>query len=319
MPASARILGFGRVFVLGAVVVGLIGLFRLGRQFPAASATPGLLVPFLKPVLVLALEAGAFVALSAAVLGALAAGRSTASLPDRARRAVLPLVAASVIWVVSVLLPRGTERPGALANDLIARALAGCEAATTKVPVPLLGLDVRCAEPRRIEGPMPGVGAVRLAMRELSFSDDLRRVRIVGLELMAERALRVKLTAGTAQIAGLAPWTRSSQLSPLSRLGLLVGLGVLLSLTACLAWGAVVAPIEAVPTPRWRRWLMEGRRTSLFSAPGVALAAAVITLDQQRASLPAYGLAALAGAGALLVLRLLARFAPKSFSSFGNS
>jgi hypothetical protein len=319
VPASVRILGFGRVFVLGAVGVGLIGLFRLGRQFPAASATPGLLVPFLRPVLVLALEAGAFVALSAAVLGALAPGGATASLSARARHAVLPLVAASVIWVLSAVLPRGTERPGVLANDLIARALAGCEAATTKVPVPLLGLEVRCAEPRRIEGPMPGVGAVRLGMRELSFSDDLRRVRIVGLELIAERALRVKLTAGTAQISGLAPWTRSSQLSPLSRLGLLVGLGAVLSLAACLVWRTVAAPIEPAPSTRGRRWLMDGRRTLLLAAPGVAVAGAVITLDQQRAALPAYGLAALAGVAALLALRLLARFAPKSFSSFGNS
>jgi hypothetical protein len=232
---------------------------------------------------------------------------------------LLPLAAASVIWVVSAVLPRGTERPGALANDLIARALAGCEAGTARVPVPLLGLDVRCAEPRRIEGPMPGVGAVRLAMRELSFSDDLRQVRIVGLELMAERALRVKLTAGTAQIAGLAPLTRSSELSPLARLGLLVGLGTALSLMACLVWGAVASPIEPAPSSRWRRWLMDVRRTSLLSGPGVVVAGAVITLDQQRAALPAYGLAALAGAAALLALRLLVRFAPKSFSSFGNS
>jgi hypothetical protein len=319
VPASARILGFGRVLALAAAVVGLMGLFRLGRQFPAASATPGLLVPFLKPVLALALEAGAFVALSAAALGALAGATPSPSLLARGRLALPPLVAASVIWALAAVLPRGTERPGALANDLIARALAGCEAGTTKVPVPLLGLEVRCAEPRRIEGPMPGVAAVRVGMRELSFSDDLRRVRITGLELIAERALRVKLTASTARISGLAPWTRSSQLSPRTRLGMLAAVGAALWLAACLAWRARAEPVEAPPNARWRRWLLDGRRTSLLSAPGVAIAGVVITLDQQRAALPAYGLAALAGIAALLALRLLARFAPKSFSSFGNS
>jgi hypothetical protein len=315
VPVTARILGFGRILVLGAIVVGLVGLFRLSRQFPAASATPGLLVPFLKPVLALALEAGAFVALSVSLLGAL----SCADGLVRRRLGLLPLALASAIWVLAAILPRGTERPGALANDLIARAFAGCEGATTKVPVPLLGLDVRCADPRRIEGPMPGVAAVRLGMRELSFSDDLRRVRLGGLELVAERALRVKLTANTAEISGLAPWTRSSQLSTSARLSLLIALGAALWLAACLAWGPRPTPLEPATSSRWRRSLVIARRASLLSVPGVAVAAVVISLDQQRAALPLYGLAALAGVAALLGLRLLARFAPKSFSSFGNS
>jgi hypothetical protein len=317
VPATARILGFGRILALGAIVVGLIGLFRLSRQFPAASATPGLLVPFLKPVLALALEAGAFVALSVSLLGALS--RADGLLAVRRRLGLLPLALASAVWVLAAILPRGTERPGALANDLIARAFAGCQGATTKVPVPLLGLDVRCADPRRIEGPMPGVAAVRLGMRELSFSDDLRRVRLGGLELVAERALRVKLTANTAEISGLAPWTRSSQLSTSARLSLLIALGAALWLAAWLAWGPRPTPREPATSSRWRRSLVIARRTSLLSVPGVAVAAVVISLDQQRAALPLYGLAALAGVAALLGLRLLARFAPKSFSSFGNS
>src|SRR5688572_8869610 len=59
---------FGRVLPAAVLVVGLIGLLRLARQFPAAAESPGLLVPFLMPVLALALEAGALVALSAAAL-----------------------------------------------------------------------------------------------------------------------------------------------------------------------------------------------------------------------------------------------------------
>jgi hypothetical protein len=322
LTASLRLLGFGRVLLLGGLVVGLIGLFRLGRQFPSAMATPALLVPFLKPVLALALEAGALAALSAALLALLGA-RATASLSERAR-AGLPLVAVFLgVLGVAAVLPRGTERPGALANDLIARARGGCDggASTVAVAVPLLGLDVRCAEPRRIVGPMPGVAAVELGMRELTFSDDLRRVSIVGLELTAKRALGVHLTAGSAQIAGLAPWTRSPQLSTRERLLMLGGLGALLWLAASVWWRLASPPLPpgAAPQAPWRAWLERLWRALLLSSPGAAAAGVVISLDQRRAGLASYAVAAASGLLLLGALRLVAQRAPKLFGSFGDS
>ena len=307
---------FALILPAAAGVVGILGLLRLERQFPAAASSPALLVPFLLPVLALALEAGALVALSAVQLRELL--RSTAPLAARAR-ATLPLLAAlALVLAVAELIPRGTEHPGAFANDLVQTARESCEKGGS-VPVPLLGLNVTCSEPRRIEGPMPGVRSIQVAMRELTFSDDLRGVDIVGLELTAARALRVHLVAGRARIAGLAPWSRSPRLSPLQRFGVLAALGAVLWLAASIVWqpGAVSAsePKDSTDARPGRRWLslLAGL---LLAVPGAVVATGFITLDQDRAAPLAYGGAALAGLVALAALVFLGRRVPRIFSSF---
>jgi hypothetical protein len=306
------------VLPAAAGVVGLLGLLRLERQFPAASSSPALLVPFLLPVLALALEAGALVALSAVQLRELL--RSTGPLAVRAR-ATLPLLAAlGLVLAVAELIPRGTEHPGAFANDLVRTARESCEKGGT-VPVPLLGLSVSCDEPRRIEGPMPGVRSIQVAMRELTFSDDLRGLDVVGLELTAARALNVHLVAGRARVVGLAPWSRSPRLSPLQRFGVLAALGAALWLTASIVWRPRAAPASeseeegrARPKRRWQR-LLAGLG---LAVPGAVVAARFIALDQERAAPWAYGSAALAGLVALGALAVLARRAPRIFSSFSG-
>lgn len=307
--AAGLLRDFGLFLPPAAAAVAAFGLFRLGRQFPAAAESPTLLVPFLLPVLALALEAGALVALSAAQLRAVVF--STATLAERAR-ATLPLLGAlALVLAGAELVPRGTEHPGAFANELVATARSSCEG-NAKVPVPLLGLSVSCAEPRRIEGPMPGVRAVQVAMTELVFSDDLRRVDIVGLDLTAARALRVHLVAGRARISGLAPWSRSPRLTPLARFAMLAGLGALLWQTTNLAWRA--SPSGAPSSGRWQRWVA----SLLFAVPGAALAAGFITLDQERAAPAAYASVAVLGLLALGLVRLLVRSAPRIFSSFSD-
>ena len=102
MSAKSGLLAFGRALPVAALGVGIVGLFRLGRQFPAAAASPGLLVPFLKPVLALGLEAGALVALSVSVLLVLRQARLD-SFSARARSAapllgVLALTRARGLW-----------------------------------------------------------------------------------------------------------------------------------------------------------------------------------------------------------------------------
>ena len=320
MSPPGRRLGPVRDFALilagAAVAVGLLGLIRLGRQFPAAASSPALLVPFLLPVLALALEAGALVALSAVQLRQLL--RSSAPLGARARSTLPLLGLLALVLGAAELIPRGTEHPGAFANDLVQTARASCGAGGS-VPVPLLGLSVRCGEPQRIQGPMPGVRSVQVAMRELTFADDLRRVDIVGLELSAARALRVHLVAGRARVVGLAPWSRSPRLSPLQRFTVLVALGAALWLAASLAWRPrpLAPPDPTSPNPRkprgrWLRWLAG----LLFAVPGAVVAAGFISLDQDRAAPLAYGSAALLGLGALGALQLLARRLPQIFSSF---
>lgn len=305
--------GFGRVLPLAALVVGLLGLLRLGRQFPSAASSPALLVPFFLPVLALSLEAGALVALSVSTLRWL--GRvPSRPLAGRALPAFALLGLLVGVVAVAQLLPRGTDRPGALANDLLRRARESCVTPGTTVAVPLLGLDVRCSEPPRLEGPMPGVGSVRVAMRELSFSEDLRHAQIVGLALDAKRSLRVHLTAEQARVTGLPLWTRSARLSPLERLGLLSGIGAVLSLAAVLFWlprGDL--PSEPKPEPRWGRRLVT---LVCLSVPGMVAAALVISLDQEGAPAASYVGPALAAVAALGVLSLLLARGPKLFSSF---
>jgi hypothetical protein len=309
---------FGLTLPVALAVVAAVGLLRIGRQFPGATSSPGLLVPFLLPVLALALEAGAFVALSLAQLGALAA----ASGPDfrllrRLRETWSLVLLLGLALGLAELIPRGTEHPGEFANRLVTSARESCGAASRLVPIPLLGLSVRCGDPQRIEGPMPGVRGAKVAMRELSFADDLRRVEIVGLDLDTSRSLKLHLRAGTARVAGLAPWSRSPRLGALARFGVLAGLGLSLWLAACVVFRLAPAAeagdrpsVAAVPA--WRRLLPR----LLLAGPGAVLAAGFIMLDQERAE-PVLYLAALAAAlVALLALTLALRRLPQIFSSF---
>jgi hypothetical protein len=328
--SAARLLrNFGLFLPLAAAAVAIFGLIRLGRQFPAAAASPALLVPFLLPVLGLALEAGALVALSAAQLRDRL--HSTATLGQQTRRSLPLLAGFGLVLVIAELIPRGTEHPGRFANELVATARSSCEG-DAKVLVPLLGLSVSCKE-QRIEGPMPGVRQVQVSMRELTFSDDLRGVDIVGLDLTAARALRVHLVAGRARIAGLAPWSRSPRLTPLSRFALLAALGGTLWLGASLAFrpgrprsktqsqlGSELTPRPldgAAGEPRRNRWLA-GLVSLLFAVPGAAVAAGVISFDQERAAPLAYASAALLGLVGLGLLHLLERTAPRIFRSFSD-
>src|SRR5262249_12313325 len=110
--------------VAASVVAGL-GVARLTHQFPAAASSPGLLVPFLLPVLALALEAGALVALSVALLSVLTAAPS-ARVAARARATLLLLGLLALVLALAEAIPRGTEHPGAFANELVQSARSSC-------------------------------------------------------------------------------------------------------------------------------------------------------------------------------------------------
>ncbi len=311
----ASVRDFALALPVAATAVGLIGVFRLERQFPAAASSPALLVPFLLPVLALALEAGALVALSAVQLVVLT--RLNAPVAAARARVTWPLLALlGLVLGVAELIPRGTEHPGSFANELVQTARASCSASGT-VPIPLLGLNVRCGTTARIEGPMPGVRAVDVAMHELTFSEDLRRVDIVGLDLTAKQSLHVHLAAAHARIAGLAPWSRSPRLTAAARFAILLALGAALWLVACLGWRArqrASSDVDDDAKPGAFGMKLLGR--VLFALPGAVAAARFISLDQDRAEPLAYGSAAVLGVLALGGLSLLVRRAPRVFSSF---
>jgi hypothetical protein len=253
------------------------------------------LVPFLLPVLALALEAAAFVALSVAQLGALAPAAEVANAAARAKRTWPLLALLALVLGVAELIPRGTEHPGAFANQLVETARGSCGAASNLVPIPLLGFSVRCGDPQRIEGPMPGVRGTQVSMRELRFADDLRRVEITGLDLTAARSLKVRLRAQQARVAGLAPWSRSPRMSPSTRFLVLTALGAGLWLAISLVFrlrAPAAPPSVASPTTLLSRRLLW---RLLLAVPGAILAAGFIMLDQDQASPTAY-LAALGAA-----------------------
>lgn len=294
-----------------ALIVVLLGLARLTQQFPAAAESPGLLIPFFMPAVALALEAGAFVALTIALLPRTA--------PASSPRAALPVFGLCVASLaIAALLPRGTERPGALANDLIARSEAGCAGDAASVSIPLLGLTVQCTKPRRIEGPMPGAGSVRLGMRELRFSDDLRGARITDLDLAAARSLSVRLRVQTASIVGLSPWTRSPRLSSLERFAVLLGTALALALAAIVPVRSVRRAASAPPKstgedpsaasePGARDVRSKFFEALLGALPGTVAAALMIWLDQRQAGAGWYCASAVAAAAVLLTLRISAR------------
>jgi hypothetical protein len=297
-----------------ALGVGLFGVLRLARQFPAASSSPNLLVPFLLPVLALALEAGALTALSASLLSSFRVVPSH-SLAARARVLLPALLLLGAVLGVAHALPRGTERPGAFANELVDSARQSC-GASGSVPVPLLGLTVRCDRDLRIEGPMPGVPSVNLVMQTMVFSDDLRRVQITGFDLTARRALTVRLKASDAHITGLAPWARSVRLAPLVRCAILLGLGLGLATLAALCWRPArprsAGPLQ--PEKPWLRWA----RFAVGGLPGLSVAMVVIALDQEQSSALGYGAALAAGAAVLFALLVARGRLDKMFSSFSS-
>jgi hypothetical protein len=261
-------------------------------------------------VLALALEAGAFVALSLTAFGALRLSRESGlSARLRTTWALPPLL--TIVMGLAQLVPRGTEHPGAFANQLVRSAQGSC-GASDLVVIPLLGLRVRCAPGQRIEGPVPGVRGASLSLRDLQFADDLRRVEMSGLELHLERSLEVRLHVESAKVSGLAPWSRSSRLSPLERFALMSVLG--LALWLAVAVGPRVRPPREGATDPPLSWQLA--TPVLGAIPGVVLAGGCIMLDQDRASTWAYGLLALGAASSAWSLAWLMDRGPRFLSNF---
>lgn len=310
MPRTAAFRHFAGALAPATALVAAFGAVRLTHQFPAAAASPGLLLPFLLPVIALALEAGALIALSVALFLVLTQGAEPEAPRTVARRLRLSLplpVLALLVLALAELIPRGTEHPGAFANQLVQSARDSCRPGG-EVPVPLLGLSVRCTTPQRIEGPMPGARKAQLAMARLQFSEDLRRVEISALELSLTSSLRVRLRADRATVSGLAPWSRSPRLSALGRFGLLSALGGVLWLgVSMLVRARPGPPREPARSDRVLRWV----GYVLFAAPGAVVAAAVISLDQAQAAPSTYAAAGLLGAVALGLVAWIAARAPQ--------
>jgi hypothetical protein len=91
--------------------------------------------------------------------------------------------------------------------------------------------------PPRLAGQLP-TGGGSFSARDLSISDDLRSLEFSDLRLMVGEKTTISVRAEKAQVRGLAPWGRGSNLTPALRAVLLSVTGIAMAL---LAAGVVLA------------------------------------------------------------------------------
>jgi hypothetical protein len=138
--------------------------------------------------------------------------------------------------IASLAWGREAAAPGRLARALVAESKAACGErgdAERAVYVPFVGLTWLCFPdaPPRIAGQLP-TGGGAFSARDLSVSDDLRSLEAVDLRLMFGEKGSVTVRAERADVRGLAPWGRGSNLSAPTRALLLALTGPMLALVA---------------------------------------------------------------------------------------
>ncbi len=193
---------------------------------------------------------------------------------------------------------REASAPGRALRDLLAEARTACAAASPPAvaDVPLLGVSWVClaGEPPRVVGEAP-VGTGAFAATAIVVADDLRALQATDLEILVPAAPdrpEARVHAAVASIHGLAPLGRASNLAAGTRAALLAASATAL---AALAGGLVLAAG------------IRGRVAAFaLGAAGPAAALLVFSALERAPSpgvaylaVPAAGLAALLGAGAL--------------------
>jgi hypothetical protein len=143
--------------------------------------------------------------------------------------------------VASLAWGREAAAPGRLARSLVAESRQTCgEGAGQRTAyVPFVGATWLCFPdaPPRLAGQLP-TGGGSFSARELWISDDLRSLELSDLRLVVGEKGAISVRAEKAEVRGLAPWGRGSNLTAPER-------ALLVSLTgaglALLAAGIVLA------------------------------------------------------------------------------
>jgi hypothetical protein len=149
-------------------------------------------------------------------------------------------VPALVVATLAALsaLAWGTEAaaPGRLARSLVEQSKRSCaeESAPRAAHVPFVGVTWLCFEGRepRLSGALPGGGGT-FSATDLTISDDLRSLRFADMRLLLGEG-NVRLGVREAEVGGLSPWGRASNLTPAVRALLLSATGTGLALLASL-------------------------------------------------------------------------------------
>ena len=143
--------------------------------------------------------------------------------------------------LASLAWGREAAAPGRLARALVTESKQSCDGATgdRAAYVPFVGVTWLCFAhaPPRLAGQLP-TGGGSFSARDLSISDDLRSLEFSDLRLLLGEKGTIAVRAEKAEVRGLAPWGRGSNLTATQR-------ALLLSLTggtlALLAAGVILA------------------------------------------------------------------------------
>jgi hypothetical protein len=296
------------VAILGVAV--LAGAVRVLPWIVAPHVPLGVAAPFARALLAVGMETTLLAAPSigwafaAAVLverGEARALFATGVSPAGVVRTTIlaAFTFAALTAVASLAWGREAAAPGRLARALIAESKASCRGAGDRAAfVPFVELTWLCfpdAEPR-LAGQLPGGGGA-FSAGDLSISDDLRSLEFSDLRILLGDKGSITVRAQKAEIRGLAPWGRGSNLAAPLR-------AVLLAIT-----GFTLALLGA--TMVLARSIAHRLRSLLVGAAGpIGALIALSRLEQGEhapwtyLAVPAAGLALLLVATALVSVRL---------------
>jgi hypothetical protein len=241
-----RATSWAAVAILGVAVVA--GAVRVLPWVVTPNVPMRVALPFARALLAVGLETTllaappigwAFAAAALVEKGEARALFATGTSPAGVVRGTLGAALGFAVLTALASLSWGREAaaPGRLARALMAESKASCGQGTAierGAYVPFVGLTWLCFPdaPPRLAGQLP-TGGGSFSARDLAISDDLRSLEIADLRLLLGEKGAISVRAEKAEIRGLEPWGRGSNLAPLTR-------AVLLSLT-----GAVMALLAA--------------------------------------------------------------------------
>ncbi len=241
---AAKATGVAAVAILG--VATLAGAVRVLPWLVAPHVPLRVALPFARALFAVGLETTLLCAppigwaLSAATLVERGEARALFAIgmsPARIVRAsIAPALGFAALAAIAALA-WGTEAaaPGRLARSLVEQSKRSCagDVAPHAAHIPFVGVTWLCFEAQqpRLSGALPG-GAGTFTAADLAISDDLRSLHFSDMRMLLGKAGNIRLRVEQAQVTGLSPWGRASNLRPGLRALLLSSTGAALALLA---------------------------------------------------------------------------------------
>jgi hypothetical protein len=235
--------------IAGAAIMAvatLAGLIRVLPWIVAPNVPLRVALPFARALLAVGLETTLLCAppigwaLAAATLVERGEARALFAIglsPARVVRSTLvaALGFAALSALAATLWGSEASAPGRLARALVEQSKQSCSEAARTAHVPFVGVTWLCFRdhPPRLSGALPGGGGTFTAA-DLAISDDLRALSFSDMRLLLGAKSEVRLHVDRAEVNGLSPWGRASNLRPGVRAALLSVTGAVLALSAAL-------------------------------------------------------------------------------------